>query len=182
MENTRRLLSVMTERQLLAREIMELKEKLKLPLRDREQEKSVLSMMNASGARERSLMNLIFEYTICAEENVSGRRREIEPGHENFAEIHGKLPFLNYIAGLLVSSPGREVYCSSEPAKAISDGIIDGGGHIIMEKRGNAGMTACIGFHDERCDLSVSGDGVLRVRPEIMARRSLPDSVSMEVA
>ncbi len=183
MENTRALFDVLRQREELARELKKHKERAGIPLRDREQEIRVLDGAGNLTSRERNILNLIFEFTISVQEGepgvetVSGRSCGSSP-----MVVRGEPESLHYIAGLLISGPGKEIHCNGKISEPLKSGLIDGGGHIINGNSEPAPLRVCLGFDDGGCSVSLGTDGTMKVRADALLSGSIAGKAMIEGA
>ncbi len=172
LDNTRELLSILRERVRLAEKLVEAKSVTGTPVRDREQESRVIASSGDLSQIEKRILNMIFEFTINVQERSNGgeESEDIAIGDSPF-EIWGEPSALSYLAGLLISMPGKEIFCRGEPGPSIRMGIIDNGGHLVTGTAASPDMLVCVGFDDERCSLSVDLGGRMRIHPSVIVKR-----------
>lgn len=183
LENTRHLMEVLNERSRLAEELTAAKLVTGIPLRDREQEIRVMSSSGDLSLTERRILNMIFEFTISVQERKTGiRDNMVGESHEKPFEIRGEPFALSYLAGLLVSMPGREIYCNGNPDASVRMGIVDNGGHLIDGPVDSPETVVCLGFDDEHCSISLDRNGRMKIQPSVIANRNPGNRTMIEVA
>lgn len=183
MDNTVALFDILRERESLALELKKFKEVAGIPLRDREQEIKVLNSAGKLTPRERSILNLIFEYTINIQENNSemdlpaGGMDRMDP-----LTISGEPDFLHYMAGMLISAPGKEIHFRGNISDSLKNGVIDNGGHLIPANSDSTDLRVCLGFDDGNCSISLNSDGTMKIKPAVLIHRNSTNSALIEVS
>lgn len=124
------ILEMFRERAEIAKEIGRFKEEKSLPVRIRNREKEILKTIPESDSLSRAIISSLFEFTIVNEvlkPDSAGISRS------QTVELSGNTENLQLLAGLIISSPGVEVYSETPLPDMLSLGIQSNGGHIIPD-------------------------------------------------
>ncbi len=177
-ENTKELLRLFDERRHLSRRISAVKSRGNLDIRDREREIRVLKMMPDLGPVQRSILNMIFEYTIwCESKDESPDHEEMQP--EPFI-LNGSPEILEYFASTICCSPGSEVYASGELNENFKLGAAKKGAHIINGTCDSVDFR--IGHTDElgEYDIALSDKGVIKIRTGVIQSEGIYMKVQVD--
>ena len=161
LQNSSEIISLFRQRAELAKRIGVIKRELGLPSRIRERETEVLKELDESDYFGRSILLSLFEFTITNEEvadNVPASRNLGEP-----VRIRGTQDSIQFIAGLLISRPGIEVYSTVELPEHLKEGIQAYGSHIVHGETDQPDLRVCLWKKDSNCDIAISRDGELSV-------------------
>lgn len=165
-ENSESLIRLFRERASLAREIGELKKDMGLPPRIRERENTVIESMPELDTISKSIMSALFEFSIVNEMEHSEKVIQGSSRAERIG-VSGSWDELNFLAGLMVSRPGVEVYAEKSLPPAIERGLQTNGAHIIHDKCDAPDITICLQKDGEDCDISLSGQGSMYIKPHL---------------
>ena len=161
LQNSSEIISLFRQRAELAKRIGVIKRELGLPSRIRERETEVLKELDESDYFGRSILLSLFEFTIANEEvtdNLPASRSIGEP-----VRIRGAQDSIQFIAGLLISRPGIEVYSTVELPEHLKEGIQAYGSHIVHGETDQPDLRVCLWKKDSNCDIAISRDGELSV-------------------
>lgn len=181
MENTTALIGILKERESLARELKEFKEAAGIPLRDRQQELNVLRKSGLDTPRDRSILNMIFEYTINVQERPRNQPLCVTGKEKEPVTVKGDEDYIHYIAGLLISSPGREIRSTGELNNHMRDGILENGGHFIPGELKDPDIRVCIGFDGPECSISITDGNNMKIRTDALAPGNIEKTALIEV-
>ncbi len=157
--NTRNLMDLFRERATLAREIGHFKEENSIPIRIRQREKELLDSLRDLDEVSRSIISSLFEFTIVNESlSLEGNSRISEKS----IELSGEKGQIMLLAGLLISSPGVEIYTSAQIPEPLKIGIQANGGHIIFENIEDPDLVVGIGIK-QPCGVAIDSSGTMRL-------------------
>ncbi len=164
MVNTASLLELFRERIRLARKISSVKYQHGGELRDRDQELNVMRSLNNVSYVERRILNMIFEFTISVERSVYTNPEPINLP----LRINGDVSSLLCVVGLMISSPGVEIYSIKDLPACMENSILSRGGHIVKGTPDLADLRVCIRKKCDICDVKISGDGTLEILSHVL--------------
>ena len=157
--NTRNLLDLFRERAEIAREIGLIKEANSIPIRIRERENEILNSTPGLDGLSRSIISSLFEFTIANERTDPEEKASLAHG---ILALSGEVGQLQLLAGLLMSSPGVEVYSSRPMPGPLELGIQAKGGHVVPEQLHEPEMVVGLDV-DEPCGILISSMGTIRI-------------------
>lgn len=129
--NTLKVLALLSRRLSLSERIREEKEKLSMPVRDRDRELEVIQKIPGINDLETSVLNMIFELTTLRQLSKKPTLNLPDSTEDNEAlKINGDDHLLAYCAGLMISYPGFELNCGGRYNDNLSLGVIQRGGHV----------------------------------------------------
>ena len=177
-KNTKELLRLFEERRNLSRRISIIKSRGNLDIRDREREIRVLKMMPDLDPVQRSILNMIFEYTIWCEFKVESPDQE-KMQSEPFI-LNGSMDILEYFASTICCSPGSEVYASNELNENFKLGAVKKGAHIINGKSDRVDFR--IGHTDDLgdYDMVLSDKGEIKIRTGVIRSEGIYMKVQVD--
>ncbi|MCL6089622.1 MAG: chorismate mutase [Candidatus Thermoplasmatota archaeon] len=161
LQNSSEIVSLFKQRAELAKRIGIIKRELGLPSRIRERETEVMKEFDDSDYFGRSILLSLFEFTIANEEAidiVSTSGNNGEP-----VKVRGAQDSIQFIAGLLISRPGIEVYSTVELPEHLKKGIQAYGSHIVHGDIDQPDLRVCLWKKDNSCDIAISRDGELSI-------------------
>lgn len=170
-ENSFLIIDLFRERAELAKQIGRIKKEIGLPARIREREEDVMVKMGDMDQLSRSIISSLFEFSILNEGEKGPDDSDFLVESEE-VKLSGPRKFLEFIAGLLFSGPGVEVYAESELPSPILTGLQMKGAHIIYGSTQGSDMEICLQGNGENCNvwLSESGELHLRTMPPVNDR------------
>ncbi len=161
LQNSSEIIGLFKQRAELAKRIGIIKRELGLPSRIRERETEVMKEFDDSDYFGRSILLSLFEFTIANEEaidNESTSRNNREP-----VKVRGAQDSIQFIAGLLISRPGIEVYSTVELPEHLKQGIQAYGSHIVHGDIDQPDLRVCLWKKNSSCDIAISRDGELSI-------------------
>lgn len=162
-ENSESLIRLFRERSALAREIGGIKRNLGLPSRIRDREEAVMEGLSGMDQFSRSIISALFEYSIVNETSSHGQDKDSSLS-DNEITISGPTRHLEFLAGLLVSRPGVEVYTNHRLPFSMENGLQINGAHIIEGSHNDPDITICLQKGGGECDIFISSDNEMHMK------------------
>ncbi|WP_393971849.1 chorismate mutase [Oxyplasma meridianum] len=166
LQNTMELVRLFKEREELSRIIASVKEKENFEIRDRRREEIVLNKLGNLSPRQRSILNMIFEFSISCQDKVD-ETLEVYLS-ERCLQLSGENSILEYVAGLLSSRPGSEIYSSRELDSAFVLGAVRNGAHIINDSCDSPDLRIGHSRDKEIYHISLDDSGTMSLNPVIL--------------
>lgn len=164
LENSSLLLQLFRERAALARQIGSIKKELGLPPRIREREEEVMGKLEGMDPFSRSIMSALFEFSIMNEEARTPIATKFLEGGEG-VKLNGTREHLEFLAGILFSRPGVEVYSERKLPEALAAGFQLKGAHIVGKGTEDPDLVICLDKAGESCDISLTEQGEIFLSP-----------------
>lgn len=165
LQNTMELVRLFNEREELSKIIASIKTSGNFEIRDRRREEFVLKSLGNLNPRQRSILNMIFEFSIACQEDID------ETLHENLSssdlKIRGEKSLLEYLAATLSSKPGTEIFASRELDPLFVLGAVRRGAHIINGKCDDPDLRIGHSQDKEIYHISIT-DGGMSLSPVIL--------------
>ena len=162
-DNSNSLIQLFRERARLAREIGRLKSDMGLPSRIRGREEEVLNKLEDMDPFSKAIISALFEYSIVNEDRSSSGTEAFENEADEI-KISGPRKHLEFLAGMLVSRPGVEVYTTGNLPDSIINGLQLNGAHIIEGNASDPDITICLEKGGKECDIFISDDNEMSMR------------------
>lgn len=164
--NSQSLIDLFRERATIAREIGDLKKELGLPPRIREREEAVIKNISDLDAVSKSIISSLFEFSIVNETSTleDGKMTNSE---DNRIKISGPTNDLQFLAGLMVSRPGVEIYSDKALPESIERGLQLNGAHIIHGRDIISDITICLRKDGPDCDIFVSQSAEMHIKQNL---------------
>ncbi len=165
LQNTMELVRLFNEREELSRIIASIKTNGNFEIRDRRREEYVLKSLGNLSPRQRSIINMIFEFSIACQQEIDETLNENLSGRK--LKINGDSTFLEYLAATLSSKPGAEIFSSRELDPIFVLGAVRNGAHIISGKCDSPDLR--IGHSKDREIYHITiTEGELSLNPEVL--------------
>ena len=165
LKNTMELVRLFNEREELSRIVASIKTNGNFEIRDRRREEYVLKSLGNLSPRQRSIINMIFEFSIACQQEIDETLNENLLGRK--LKINGDSAFLEYLAATLSSKPGAEIFSSRELDPMFVLGAVRNGAHIINGKCDSPDLR--IGHSRDRKIYHITiTEGELSMNPEVL--------------
>lgn len=164
--NSQSLIDLFRERATIAREIGDIKKELGLPPRIREREEAVMNSLRDLDSVSRSIISSLFEFSIVNETSSPANGHPSHTGRDRM-KITGPTKDLEFLAGLIVSRPGVEVYSDATLPDSIERGFQLNGAHIIHASHPVSDITICLLEDSKDCDIFVSRSDEMHIKQNL---------------
>jgi len=166
LQNTVELVRLFKKREELSKIIASIKTRENFEIRDRKREEFVLKNLGNLSPRQRSILNMIFEFSIACQDHVDETLNvNLSQSH---IQIRGEKVLLEYVAAAISSKPGSEVYSSKELHPAFVLGAVRNGAHVINGRCDSPELRIGHSSEHEIYHISIDDGGIMSVNPMIL--------------